>query len=285
MTTPTEALNNSVSRGRLVGFVLLVAFLALLLRFFVLPLLSETLDDSVENLIGRILEAIAIALLTGLSIPALAIWLGPDFKVMQQIKILDRDLDTSPAFERALKKTGRWYFRGGMGSYFRSTTLPALLKQAPPVSVVIVMLNVKDQDLLERYAGYRTAQSGRKVTASEIRESILSSIWALLEAVKKRGAISSAKVHLADTYSSFRVDLSDKEVFLTQDNPKAPALRFDSESSYYKGFEIEFAQNWATTIDLSAIGSGSARISPREFFSEQLHLDISDSEARMLGGG
>lgn len=283
MATPTEVLKNAVARKRLVWVVFGVVFTVLVLRFFVLPVWENELGPATFALIARIFEAIAVALLTGLLIPALAIWLGPDLKEIDRIQVLDRKYDTTPAFEKALAKTSRWYFRGGKGSFFRSTTLPNLEKQAPPVNVVLVMLNVNDDELLQRYAGYRTAQNKEEVSAEQIRLCILCSIWALHQSVKRQGAIVEATVHLANNYSSFRIDLSEKEVFLTQDDLAAPAIRFSSDSSYYKGFENEFRQSWALSVNLALIRKEAAGLEPKEFFLKYFEVELTDKEVGSMG--
>jgi hypothetical protein len=280
VTTPTEALKNKFSRRRLVGYVLLAVTLLLVLRYFVVPRLN--LIDEVDSFVSRILEAFSVALVTGLAIPFLAIWLGPDYEAISKINILDRKRETTPAFNKALESTGLWFFRGGMGSFFRKTTIPSLQKLPPPVKVVIVMLDIRNAPLLEEYAGYRSAQSGKDITSGLIRTSVLQSIWHLAKAVEKRGSIRDATVNLSGTFSSFRIDMSDSEVFLTQDNEDAPALRFTRESSYYKGFENEFYQNWNLSVDLRQALNDGPFVSPRDFFTRYFGINISDDEAGEL---
>jgi hypothetical protein len=120
------------------------------------------------------------------------------------------------------------------------------------------------------------------ITSGLIRTSVLQSIWHLAKAVEKRGSIRDATVNLSGTFSSFRIDMSDSEVFLTQDNEDAPALRFTRESSYYKGFENEFYQNWNLSVDLRQALNDGPFVSPRDFFTRYFGINISDDEAGEL---
>ncbi|MDH5834225.1 hypothetical protein [Luteimonas kalidii] len=282
MTTPTEALRSPQVRKRLIWFVLLAVAVLLLLRFAVLAPNQYRFLPNYFDLLARTLESFSVALLTGLAIPVLAIWLGPDSEELAKVQILDRKLETTPAFEAAFQTTSKWWFRGGMGSYFRSSTLPALLKHRPPVEVMLVLLDIRDQKLIDRYAAYRQAQGNPAATATEIRKNIICSIWALVMTKPGLGTITSASVHLTDVYSSFRIDLSSDWVFLTQDAPEAPALRFSSQSSYYKGFENEFRQSWALTVRLHDQIDHIDFESPEVFFEQFFQTELSEAEIAAL---
>jgi hypothetical protein len=282
MTTPTEVLKSPPSRKKLIFFVLVVVAALLLVRFFVLEPSKSHFSADWYELLARVLESFSVALLTGLSIPLLAIWFGPDAKQLSRIQVLDRRLEATPAFETAFTKTDKWYFRGGMGSFFRAKTLPALQKLRPPVTVKLVFLDLRDQQLIDRYADYRVAQGDSDVTAQKIREGIISSIWALVKSKPGRHAIVEAAVHFTDVYSSFRLDLATHEVFLTQDAPEAPALRFTSESSYYKGFENEFRQDWIHTVQIHDEFDKIDLENPDEFFLRCFSVTLSAKEVSLL---
>lgn len=268
MTTPTEALKNGPSRRRLITVVLGLVLILILIRFFVLPLIFPSLSGGRGDLVARFIESGGVVLLTGLFIPIMAIWLGPDVKEKTLISILDRKLETDPAFEAAFQKIEKWYFRGGLGSYFRATTLPRILKQQPMVDVAVVLLDFRNSDLMLSYAAYRTALGGKKLTGEDVRNNIIETVGCIIKAANENsGVFSRFRIALVDNYSSFRIDLSDSAVLLTQDSPKAPAIRFDSDSSFYKGFENDFMRQLNGAVNIMDGQYKHLLVDPSKFIS------------------
>src|SRR5688572_27644708 len=126
-------MKNLHSRSRFIWMIGLLIALVVVVRFALLPRIFPALDGGGAALLARLLESAGVALLTGLLVPLLAIWLGPDATTKEAISILDRNLDTTPAFNAALVGAQKWCFRGGLGSFFRKTTLPTMLKQPGPI--------------------------------------------------------------------------------------------------------------------------------------------------------
>jgi hypothetical protein len=257
MSTVTEALKNRGTRWTFVGFVLLLVILCLFVRFSFFPVQLDASVSGATSFFARVLEASAVALLTGLVIHVLAVWLGPDHRSIALIQILDRNVETNEVFETAFTKARSiWYFKGGFGTYFRTKTLPALLKNnRTGLDVMIAVLNLADPNLVESYAAYRKQASGdQSVDAKKVQDQVRETIKTLAKAVKDNsGAFSSAKIALLNYYSPFRLDFFDDGAVLTQDDKRAPAIGFNVESTYYQGFRQELEQLKQTAFDLKSI--------------------------------
>ncbi|MDX8398737.1 MAG: hypothetical protein R8K20_00635 [Gallionellaceae bacterium] len=251
MATITDTLKNKNTRWPFIIVILLVAAVFLLIRFALFPAVHPFISFT-----ERALEAAAIALMTGSAIHAFALWLGPDHSSISLIRILDRAIETTSAFEKAFKSTKtQWYFKGGFGSYFRNSTLPELLKGGKTnLDIMIAVIDITNDSLVNDYANYRKQASGKEVNADKVVSEIKKTINFLAQKVKKnRGAFSSVKVVFLDNYSSFRLDFHDYGVILTQDNEKAPAIEFGSDSTYYQGFKLEFEQLKKKAQDLMTL--------------------------------
>lgn len=275
MATVTEALKNHSTRWKFILIVVTFAVLFFLIRVIAFPAQLDATTPAIDNFLARALEASAIAMLTGLVIHVLALWLGPDHKSIALIQILDRRLQTDPVFERAFKTTRAfWYFKGGFGTYFRSTTLPSLLRDnKTALDVMLVVINLSDADLVESYAEYRKQASGKgDITSAKVQSEIRETIKFLARTVKERpGAFSSAKIAFVDSYSPFRLDFFDTGVVLTQDNEKAPAIEFSGESTYYQGFRQEFEQLKKKALDLTRVKDKGILMDDEKLFE---HLRI-----------
>jgi|GEM_PF-6448357 len=257
MSTVTETLKHKSTRWKFVAFVSLLSAVLLFVRYGLFPAQLDASASAFTNFGARSLEAASIALLAGLVIHAIALWLGPDQQSISLIRILDRAIETTPAFEKAFETTKVcWYFKGGFGSYFRDTTLPTLIKKKKTgLEVMIAVVDIRDQSLVQEYADYRRQASGdKKITPEKVCAEIKETIKTLANFVNQNGgAFSAARVAFVPTYSPFRLDFHDNGVVLTQDNGKAPAIEFGPDSTYYQGFKQEFNQLRAKSSDLKEL--------------------------------
>jgi hypothetical protein len=246
MSTVTDALKNPKTRWKFSALALLIALVLFLLRYFFFPAQLAPNASVGENVTVRILETLATGLIAALLVQALALLFGKDEKSIALISILDRTIETTPAFEDAFLKTKKqWYFKGGFGSYFRKTTLPALIKKKNgKLDVMVVLVNINNDRLVESYAEYRKYASGdTKVDATVVRNEITSTIETLAKTLKaNRGAFSNVRVAFVNSYSPFRIDFHDNGVILTHDSKTSPALKFSADSSYYFGYTQEMEQ-------------------------------------------
>lgn len=260
MATVTDALKNPSTRWKFVFVSFLIVIVLFLIRFTALPIQLQPDSTAFENVTARILEALATALLAAVLIQALALWFGRDETSASLINILDRTTETTPEFKAAFSTAkGHWYFKGGFGSYFRTDTLPALLKDgATGLDVMIVLIDIRDSELVEKYAEYRRqASNDEKIDGEKVRTEICQTILALANSVAKRGgAFSQARVALINTYSPFRLDFHDHGAILTHDSKTSPALKFSPDSSYYFGFKQELEQFKPNAIDLKTLPKG-----------------------------
>ncbi|WP_333762832.1 hypothetical protein [Streptomyces sp. IBSBF 2390] len=142
-----------------------------------------------------------------------------------------------------LRSANSWHFRGGLGSWQRSTALPALAEvRSRDVPYVMQVLNPADEDLCRRYAEYRARSRHRPSTGDpeKVRDELLS----LLYAVAWYGYRTRVNpiVSFLPLFSPLRYDMSDAGLILTVPNPDERALYAPSNGWHYTGVRDELEQ-------------------------------------------
>ncbi|MET8786695.1 hypothetical protein [Streptomyces sp. NPDC004589] len=142
-----------------------------------------------------------------------------------------------------LQSANSWHFRGGLGSWQRSTALPALSEvRSRDIPYTMQVLNPAEADLCRRYADYRARSQHRPSTGDpeKVRDEILS----LLYAVAWYGHRTRIKpeVSFLPLFSPLRYDMSDAGLILTVPNLEERALHAPSNGWYYTGVRDELEQ-------------------------------------------
>ncbi|GAA4627243.1 hypothetical protein GCM10023196_038660 [Actinoallomurus vinaceus] len=186
------------------------------------------------------------------------------------VRLLTGPREVTRAHEDAREQTGRWVFKGGTGTYIRAVTLPECVRLARrdrrALAIRLEILDPVDIDACERYAVFRrsmaelTDATGETWTCDRTREeayaTILAACWH-----KKRYDLLEVQIGLTSTMTTFRYDMADNRLIITQDDPRIPALMIPRESFLYASFHTELdrslAQARKVPLDLSStVGLG-----------------------------
>jgi hypothetical protein len=189
------------------------------------------------------------------------------------VRIL-RGTEVQAAHAKAREHTGRWYFKGGTGTYLRAKTLPKCLgDRRRPIQFRIEIIDPKDSKACERYDNFRRSGSkgpdgtGDPWTPGRARlesyATILAACW-----YSQERTFLTIKVGLARTVSTFRYDMSSEYLIITRDDHELPAELISRGTALYAAYEREletsFGQAEPVQLDLARDVRLSAEPSPRE---------------------
>jgi hypothetical protein len=221
---------------------------AILLRWLAIG--TTTAAQPVREALAGILDGyIASSIVTALL--GFIVYLGTSEirKASEQIEVLAAD-DINRRFVEAQQKTKTWYFKGGLGRYFTSETLPNTLKNGESgYRFRAYLVDPFNAELCNYVASHR----GNGETGSHIRtEALLTIVEFARHVHSKRTAVAEAQCGLIDDFAPLRIDLTDEGVFITHDKASAPAIFHRRESHFYSSYDQELTTgpNSYLVIDL-----------------------------------
>jgi hypothetical protein len=225
--------------------------IAILLRWLAIGRTAEA--GELKQAFARILDGYISTSIVTTAI-GLVIYIGTSQirKASAQIEVLPSG-DISKRFVAAQQKTRIWYFKGGLGRYFTSETIPNTLKNGGSgYRFRAYLVDPFNEDLCEYVASHR--DEGQ--TGADIKIEALVTIADFVRNVhSRRVAVAEARCGLIDDFSPLRIDLTDEGVFITHDNASAPAMFYRNESPFYSSYEQELTTgpNSYAMIDLMDI--------------------------------
>ena len=238
-----QILSRTAHRRAFFLVVALLFILALVSRFYVLPQFNPRLSVAGTEVIARILEAFFSSLVVTVLIGTFVFWFTP--KVMQIAKLEPIEpREIAPLLEIAMQTTDIWWFRGGIGRYTRAMTLPSLANAARHGSstrqITIQILDPGNRRVCREYALYRSGVRSASLerepwTELRVRRELLVTILSVY--IKKaREPLLHIRLILASWFSTFRLDLSSHHVVLTREDHRAPAMRCDPGTYFYRAY-------------------------------------------------
>jgi hypothetical protein len=162
----------------------------------------------------------------------------------------------------ARRKTDRWAFKGGTGTYLRAVTLPECLKSAReerrPLKVQFEIIDPTNAELCGRYAAFRSSlapgpdATGENWTPDRTRKeafaTILAACW-----YRQRFTLLDVAGGLSAVMTTFRVDMSSSFLIITQEESAAPALVVEAGKPHFSAYEQELQSSFdqARQVQLS----------------------------------
>lgn len=230
---------------RRVFFTLVVILLMLLLvlRFFVLPAISDADLLTWDVIASRSLETIFGAVVASVAVTSLILWLSPSARQKAVMEIIP-PFRIKETLEEARGKTGEWWYRGHSGRHFRAVAIPALAKQARTANVtkriVLQILDPTSDAVCSNYSAYRQALHSairdQPWTSQRVRLELYATIVSSY-AWKTQEPLLDITIALIEKVSLFRVDLSSRLALVTKEDPREPALRFDEGTIFYNSYK------------------------------------------------
>jgi hypothetical protein len=238
-----KILANPRYRRMLLLVVGLLAAVSLLIRFLILPSFDPKLRLAVPAIAAVILDNLFSSVLVTVFIGAFVYWLDPE--ILRSAKMDSvAAADIARLLEDAMRTTEVWWFRGATGRYLRAVTLPRIADVARRSSstkeINIQILNPDSESICRQYALYRRSLgSAVNERSNWTYERVRAELYATLLKiciVRVQEPMLRFTVSLANSFSSFRLDLSSAYVVVTKEDPKAPGLRCDHGTYFYKAY-------------------------------------------------
>ncbi len=248
---------DKILESKLLRTVFLLLFgslltVAILLRWLVIG--STAGAGGLKEAFARILDGYISSSIVTTAI-ALVIYLGTSQirKASAQIEVLPSG-DIKERLVAAQQKTRTWYFKGGLGRYFTSETIPNTLKNGEESGYRFraYLVDPFNEKLCEYVAKHR----GEGQTGADIKIEALVTIADFVRNVHgKSAAVAEAFCGLIDDFAPLRIDLTDEGVFITHDKASAPATFYQRESPFYSSYtqELTTGPNSYAMINLMEI--------------------------------
>jgi len=162
-----DILNKKYSRKIFLCTVSSIALILILCRYFLLPIIDQTIKTGWVIFFTNITDGLLVSLLVTVFIGVFLFWITPDEIKEAKIKISEpRELPE--LFDSSFPTTNLWWYKGGCGRYFRTKTLPQMASWARKNShsreIIAVILDPSNNELCENHANYRRS------TASSLLE-------------------------------------------------------------------------------------------------------------------
>jgi hypothetical protein len=164
-----------------------------------------------------------------------------------------RGSEVEAALIDARRKTDRWFFKGGTGTYTRAITLPKCVESARrdrrALEIRLEIIDPTDAEACARYEDFRRSVSpapdgtgdiwyqGR--TRLESYATIVAASW-----YRQRFRLLDIQVALTSAVSTFRFDMSSDCLVITQDDPRFPALLVPRHKSLYDAYGVELRSSF-----------------------------------------
>jgi len=241
-----EILRKKHTRDVFYTSMLLLVLFVIVIRYRVLPYYYPNTASDFGGFYAFLLNGIVTSLLVTIIIGSFMYWIQP--KTMNNAKIEIEDQNAlKEMFESAFSSSEIWYYKGGCGRYFRTTTLPNLAQSAREKSqsreILVVILDPMIDELCEKHAVYRSGMASQQIeknkwdlakVQAELFATIVSTIVTQAQEPLLRLSIS-----LCPHYSSFRIDLSDSYAVITKEDRNAPAIICHKGTYFYKSYKDE----------------------------------------------
>lgn len=133
------------------------------------------------------------------------------------------------------------------GRHFRAEILPVLVNRACqtrcPIRVEVVLLDLRDKDLCEKYANFRKVSSFDRQAwnTSYVQTQILATILALIHASREHSELVNIHLFLSKRLSVFRIEGSTDEILVTREDPKDTASRYSHNHRDFGAYVTEFS--------------------------------------------
>lgn len=228
-------------------FIIVALILALdfLTRFIVIPFFEPTAKVDFIQFFVTILDTLSVSLIITVFIGAFIFWLTPDIVKKSAMEVIEPK-EINPLFKKAATETKTWINKGACGRYTRAVTIPSLAQSAKHEGIGrdirIILLDPAEIGTCDEYANYRrslkSADTRGPWTKEKVQEEVIATVLTALQ-FKYKEPLLTINIHLASTFSTFRLDISDAYVIVTKEDKEVAGLRADSGTYFYNSYKDE----------------------------------------------
>ncbi|MGQ0816655.1 hypothetical protein ACT4ZR_13510 [Acinetobacter baumannii] len=238
-----EILKAKYSRRVFLYIIFGSVFFLLVLRYWVFPTIP---NENFQKFLLNFSDGIVYSLLSTLFIGLFIYYFTPKIMSNASIEVVEpRQLNE--LFDQAFTSTKNWWYMGGCGRYFRTKTLPEMVKRSRIDSlsreIKVIILDPMNDELCQAHANYRASTASASLesdpwTSNKVQNQLYATIVNTL-ILQMQNYLLTIQLRLASHYSTFRLDLSDNYVIVTKEDRSAPAIICNLKNYYYQSYKVE----------------------------------------------
>lgn len=229
-----QKLNNKYSR-RAFATILMLMLCMLSIALWYVNNNQSTLSAANFNFAQSLLVALITSVVATTFMGVMYWFLLPKEKSLQQMREIDPQT-TIEYFDDALETTSYWGYHGHIGRWLRNAAFPALINKAREkgelIRVDIVILDPANIEACKVFASYGNAirfREKNKKNENDVRAELFATI--LKAIIANHSDSIEIRLFASSMFSSLRKDISDRVIFLTRVDPRAPAMMIEREST------------------------------------------------------
>jgi len=237
-----EILSKAHYRRAFYVVVLLLLALALVMRFWVLPVYEPALKVSATAILASLLDNLAVSVFVTVAIGSFVFWLRPEIMKRSVIEVIEPK-QINRLLKTAAETSSSWIYKGTCGRYTRATTLPKFAQAARAAGigrdVTICILNPRNSALCAAYATYRRSLksgNGTRWTQQMVQQEAIATAVTALKFMYSEPLLR-IRLFFVDSFSAFRLDISDQYVIVTKEDKEASALKADAGTYFYDSYK------------------------------------------------
>lgn len=223
-----DGIMKSLSQRRSYLIIMVLVMMVLALGAWALEYFNESIQPA-EVWLGVILSVLASGIFAVIHTVLVYFVFTDADRDERSKKVLPADIGA--ALLDVANSTSNYQIFVRTGRHYRAAILPVLESKAStdraPCVTTVILLDLRDDSLVEQYAGYRksTAFDKHLWNREYVRVSILATIIAVCRAHCRNPMLFSPKLFLSPRLSMFRIEGSPTELVVTTEDPKDPAVR------------------------------------------------------------
>jgi hypothetical protein len=226
--------------------VFLLITLVLVVRYYAIPYYDPSLKTTLPSFAAELLSKFFTSLVVTVFIGSFVFWLTP--KVMNSSKMdIIEPKEIGSEIKQGLSKTSYWWYQGGCGRFLSAVTIPEMAKNARKDSksknMNILIIDPENIPLCEEYSTYRksldsASKDSESWSLERVRFELFCTIVRILS-VKHESPMLIIQFGLIKSFSTFRIDMSSKQVIITKEDKTAPAMMCQSDTYFYDAYKDE----------------------------------------------
>jgi len=253
-----EILSKRHYRRLFFTIVLVVLAFALLVRFLILPQYDPRLSLDFPAFLASLVDNLVVSIFITVLIGGFIFWVTPDIVRRSQLEIVE-PRRISPLLKEASATSKFWIYKGACGRYTRAVTLPRLAEAARVESIgrdiTVCILNPRNNRLCAEYATYRRSLgSGSNMSWSQlaVQKEVLATAVLIMK-YQFSEPLLRIRLFFVDSFSAFRLDISDRYVIVTKEDKGASALKADVGTYFYDSYkdDVRLTERLATPLPYS----------------------------------
>ncbi len=207
--------------------------------------------------VRSLFDSLMATILVTTSVTLAINWFKPPVN-QDNSEVFIQSFEIDQYLRKGASDTREWFYLGHTARYIRSQILPfvnqdSLAKNENKV-IKVIILNPYDEELCEFYATYRNHSRSISVTnekwsKEKVRDDLIATVLCMIE-LQQANSMLQVDAGFQNSVSLFRADISSSMTLITQEDNQEPAIRYSSDSHFYRNYRRELDLAWRQSIQL-----------------------------------